>query len=352
MSENSFLKRRWRLLLNIVTVLALAVLVLALRKDIVSTFENLGHVHASALLLLVPIEAWNYDAQTRLYRELFRMLGNKLSYEFLYKASLELNFINNVFPSGGVSTVSYFGIRMRSSEITAGKATVVQLLKLVLVYVSFEILLLFGVLCMALFGHVNGGIILVASSVTTLMIVGTICFVMIIGSHRRINAAYEHITGFINRVIHFLRPKHPETIKLEAGRELVEELHNNYRLIQENYRELKWALLWAGLANLTEVLAIYAVFVAFGHWINIGAVILAYAVANFAGTISVLPGGIGVYEALMTGVLAASGVPAGLTLPVVVMYRVINTIIQLPPGYYFYHRTLHASPKNAPHARA
>ena len=65
---------------------------------------------------------------------------------------------------------------------------------------------------------------------------------------------------------------------------------------------------------------------------------------------SVLPGGVGIYEALMTGVLAAAGIPAALSLPVTVMYRVINTIIQLPPGYILYHNNLHRA-KNEPEAK-
>jgi uncharacterized membrane protein YbhN (UPF0104 family) len=69
-------------------------------------------------------------------------------------------------------------------------------------------------------------------------------------------------------------------------------------------------------------------------------VILAYAVANLAGLVSVLPGGVGIYEALMTAVMATAGVPAGVSLPAIVMYRVVNTLIQVPPGYYLYHRAL------------
>jgi uncharacterized membrane protein YbhN (UPF0104 family) len=57
----------------------------------------------------------------------------------------------------------------------------------------------------------------------------------------------------------------------------------------------------------------------------------------------VLPGGVGIYEALMTGVLAAGGVPAALSLPVTVMYRVVNMSVQLPFGYFFYQRALHAT---------
>jgi uncharacterized protein (TIRG00374 family) len=84
------------------------------------------------------------------------------------------------------------------------------------------------------------------------------------------------------------------------------------------------------------VATIYTVFAAFGQLVNPGAVIIAYAVANFAGLISVLPGGIGIYEALMTGVLAAGGVPAALSLPVIIAYRIINISLQIPAGAYLY----------------
>jgi len=43
----------------------------------------------------------------------------------------------------------------------------------------------------------------------------------------------------------------------------------------------------------------------------------------------------------MTGVLVAAGVPASLSISVTVMYRVINTLIQVVPGYVLYHQTLH-----------
>jgi uncharacterized protein (TIRG00374 family) len=104
-------------------------------------------------------------------------------------------------------------------------------------------------------------------------------------------------------------------------------------------------LFWAFVANASEVLTIYVVYVAFGHLVNIGSVILGYAVANFAGLVSVLPGGVGVYEGLMTLVLTATGVKSSLSLPVTVMYRVLNTLLQLPPGYYFYHRTVREAKK-------
>jgi uncharacterized protein (TIRG00374 family) len=339
-SKKSFLKRKWKLIVNVVTVVALVGLVFAIREQIIDTFNNLAKVNVAVLLLMIPLQALNYHAQTRVYQDLFGLVGNKLKYKAVLRVALELNFVNHVFPSGGVSGISYFGLRMKGADITGGKATIVQLLKLILLFISFEILLIGGLLVMALDGRASNLVVLAAGSLSTLLVVGTFAFVAIIGSERRIHVAFRAITQLLNRVIHFFRPRMPETIKMSRIETIAVELHNNYKLVESNARELKKPFMWSFVANLTEVLTIYVVYVAFGEWVNLGAVILAYAVANFAGLVSVLPGGVGIYEALMTGVLAAAGVKAALSLPVTVMFRVLSTLIQLPPGYVLYHQSL------------
>ena len=343
MAETSFLRRRWKLLLNVVTIVALIVLVIAIRHQLAQTFHNLFKVHAWALLLILPVEYLNYDAQARQYQGLFKIVGNRLGYWQLMKATLELNFVNNVFPSGGVTGISYFGVRMRGQEITGARATVVQLLKLVLIFLSFEVLIVFGLFCLAIEGHMSSIVLLVAAVLSTIMVVGTGVFAFIIGSRHRIAGFFTWLTRQLNNLIRVVRPNHHETINVERARVLFEDLHENYMLIRKDTRSLKGPFLWALLANFWEVMAVYVVYIAFGHLVNIGAVILAYAVANFAGLVSVLPGGVGIYEGLMTLVLTATGVPSRLSLPVTVMYRVVNTLVQLPPGYFFYHRTLHGS---------
>ena len=133
MSEHHWLRRRWKLILNLVTLAALGILVYALREQLGATISNLGKVNAWALLLIIPIEALNYHSQTKLYQGLFGIVGNKLPYKFLLRTSLELNFVNHVFPSGGVTGISYFGLRMRDGRaLTGGKATLVQVMKLAL----------------------------------------------------------------------------------------------------------------------------------------------------------------------------------------------------------------------------
>ena len=78
MSESHWIRRRWKLILNIVTLVALVFLIFAIRDQLGATFRDLARVNAWALLLMIPIEMLNYHAQAKLYQRLFGMVGNKL----------------------------------------------------------------------------------------------------------------------------------------------------------------------------------------------------------------------------------------------------------------------------------
>lgn len=341
MSKNSFIGKNWKLLLNILTIIALIIFVYLIRDQLLETWDNLDRVKWWALLLIIPLQVWKYDTQARLYRSLFHIVGNKFRYRQMFETSLELNFINNVFPSGGVSGISYFGIRMRSDKVTAGKATLVQLMKLLMLFVSFEVLLLLGLFLVALEGDVNSLLLMLTVALSTLLFVGTVLFVYILGGKGRVHAFYKLIEFSVYRTRQLIfRKRTIEKQELPRIRFLLSELHNNFKTIKARYSELKAPFLWGMLTNVAEILTIYAVYVAFGEWVNIGAVILAYSVANFAGLVSVLPGGVGIYEALMTTVLVAAGIPVALSLSTTIMYRVLSSVVQLPIGYYYYNRTI------------
>ncbi len=337
-------RRGWKLVINIITIVLLVGMTYALRDQIVDTYHNVVSISYWILILIIPLEIWNYHSQSNLYRGLFRLISVRIPYKFMYRVALELNFVNNVFPSGGVSGISYFSLRLKPRGISTAQSTLVSLVKLILLFVSFQIMLVLGLIMLALDGRASGLLILLVSSLVTLMIIGTLMFVFIIGSKQRINDFLLFFTKIANGVFHVFS-RNPEAIKLKRAQEVFGELHDQYVKIRVNIKQLNKPLLYALTANLSEVLVIYTVYVAFGQWVNPGAVIIAYAVANFAGLVSVLPGGVGIYEALMTAALAAGGVPPSVSLPVTVTYRIINMGIQLPPGYVLYHRALHEEPE-------
>lgn len=340
-TEQEDKSKRTKLIISIITLIAMFGLVFAIKDQIVETYKNLGEVNLWVLVLMPVFQFGNYHSYVQLYRTLLRQLDERIRYRSMFRVQLELNFVNNVFPSGGVSGISYFGIRMRDADVRPGKSTLVQVMKFVLVFISFQILLAFGLLFLSISGETSNFLIMIVAVLSTLLLVGTVLLAYILGSKKRMNNFFTMMTRGLNKFIHYFRRSNPETFKIDKVRALFEELHESYVVLKKDPRVLKKPLLYALIANVTEILTIYTVYVAFGEFVNPGAVIIAYAIANFAGLISVLPGGVGVYEALMTGVLVAAGVPAALSLPVTVMYRILNAGIQLTPGYYFYHKNLH-----------
>lgn len=338
--ETRYKGSRWRMMLTAATFIILLVLVYVLRDQIRQVIDDLGKINSAFLLLMIPLQLLNYDAYARLYKSLFDTMGKKVHYWSMFRLGLELNFVNHVLPSGGVSGISYFSIRAKGEGISTAQSTLAQVQKMFLLYVSFQPILILGLILLAARGHVNNLIMVVASSLITLTVVGTLMVIYVIGSRQRINSFLTIITKLINRLLHVFRRNKPETISVERAQKVFIELHENYKLFQNNLSALKKPFLYTVVANLTEVASVYVVYLAFGELVNVGAVIMAYAVANFAGLLSVLPAGIGVFEGLMTAVLAATGIPAKLSIPVTIMYRVVNMFIQLVPGYYFYQKAV------------
>lgn len=332
---------RWRKILTIGTFVALILLVYFLREQIFETIKRLDEVNVYVLSFIVVWQVINYHTYAKLYQGLFDILGTKLKYKSLYKASVELNFVNHVFPSAGVSGFSYFSLRMKQLGATAAQATLVQTMRFITVFISFQLLLLIGVIMLAVHGKASNLAIFVATSLATFLTAGTLAIVYIVGSRRRIDIFFTTITRVLNRIVRTVLPGRKEVINVASVRKLFLEFHENYEILKKNYIKLKMPLVYAFFSSVTEILTLYTVYIAFGEPVNFGAVIIAYAVANFAGLISVLPGGIGVYEGLMTAVIATVGVPPATSLPVTVMYRVLSMAVQLPPGYYLYQRAIH-----------
>jgi uncharacterized protein (TIRG00374 family) len=336
----NYLRQHWRGILNAFTILAMALLIYALREQIGQTLLLLPHINYWVLLLIIPIQMLSYDVYARMYRNILGHLGQPVSYKTMYRVCLELTFVNHAFPSGGISGISYFGLRLKNFGVRTGTATLLQFMRFIVVVVSFQVLVAVGLLALAVGGKASNLMILVGGVLATLTLVATFVFAYIVGSKERINSFFTLLTRGLNRLIHIVRPRHPETISITRLREVLNDVHENYQAIKGNSGILRSSFWYALVANLCEIATVYIVFIAFNEWVNIGAVILAYAIANVAGLISVLPGGVGLYEFLMTAVMAAAGVPAGLSIPVIVMYRVISMGVQLLPGWFLYHQAI------------
>jgi uncharacterized protein (TIRG00374 family) len=175
-----------------------------------------------------------------------------------------------------------------------------------------------------------------------LTIFGTLVGAYIVSNPRRIKS----FTGFLPKLLNSIfRPfrRQANIIDIAKVEATMEDLHRDYLILSHDWKRFKWPFVWAMVVNLSDLFTILIVYLSFGNWVNPGAIIIAYAVANFAGTVAILPGGVGIYEGLMTATMASAGVNRGLALSATLVYRVIYMVLFLPPGYFLYQRFLKRS---------
>lgn len=328
--------KSFKVWLNIVTFIALGVLIYVSRHQIIDAFKQLADLNFFWLLMIIPLQIGNYTSTAKYYQTYLRNLGEKIAFAPLFKIALEMNFVNNVFPSGGVSGFGYFGMRMASEGVSTSKATLTQVMRHTLTFLSFIVYMSIALLILSLFGNASRFMILVSSSIISLILVATGFVVFIISNAARVKKFVAFLPKAINKIGRVVLKGHLPRIDVEKIENLFQQLHEDYLVIHRDWRLLKKPFFWTLMMNLTELLTINVVYFAFGKTANFGALIIAYAVANIAGLVAVLPGGFGIYEGLMTGVLTSAGIPKALALSATLVYRVLNMSIFLPIGFILY----------------
>lgn len=331
---------KWKLWLNLATFAALGLIIFIAWPDIERAFGYFKDLNLWILLLIVPLQFLVYAALAQFFKHFFAATGTKLTFKQLFAPMLELNFVNHVFPSGGVSGFSYLTLRLRQYNVSTAKSTLAQLARFAFTFVAFTLLLLVALVFLAVEGKASSLVVLAASTVTFTILFGTAVLIFVIGSRSRIASFTHTMARWLNKAIHIVRPKRPETISLKNVEQIFLELHEDYLIIRHDVRGMRKVMLWAILVDLAELSLLYVVFLAFGAEVNPGAIIVAFVFASLAGFVAILPGGIGVYEPLMAALLISGGVPAPLALGATLVFRVLSLLLSLLSGYFLYHRAL------------
>lgn len=335
--------KRLKIILNIVTLGILGLIVYSSRQELGDVVSELANANLWLLLLFIPLQAVNYHAYARMYQEIFNLLNEKTGYWDMLKVTTELNFVNYVFPSAGISGFGYFSLRMRSFGVRGARSTMAQTLRWGIVLLSFIPVLALGVFLLALSDQVSNMVILAASGLSF----GVLALVMLVVFLLERKHGLENFTFFVAKkletAVNFIK-RNPVQLLTKPRKSRIEKnfsrLERDYRLVRGDLKGFLYASRWGVLANLTEIATVGVCFMALGASPVWGAIILAYGVANIGSFVAILPGGHGIYEALMTGVLVSGGVPAGLSLTAVLAYRLVTTILYVPPGYYFYSKAI------------
>lgn len=332
--------RSW---LSVATLVLIGVIVYFSRHELHRAWILLEHVNIWILLLLIPGQIFVYLAGGEM---MFSYLRAKKSIGHitplgLARLALELNFVNHVLPSAGVSGISYMGWRLGQLGVSSGRATMSQLVRYVMGLAAFVTLLAIAVLVVTVDGSINRSIILVSILLAGGILFTMISLIFLLSNSRRIDAFTSWLTkkaNWLGRKVTFGRKS--RLVHYQKIKKFFNELHEDFMALRADKKLLIKPYLW-GLAYTAGDVALFSIaFIALGESVNPAPILIAYGVAAMAGFFVATPGGAGAYEAIMVAFLAAAGVSQGAAIAGILLARVILLLGTIIFGYIFYQHAL------------
>jgi uncharacterized protein (TIRG00374 family) len=332
--------RSW---VTVITLILLVGVVYFGRHEIVQAWNLLEKVDLWILLLLIPVQFFSYYAIGSIIFSYLRSKGNlhETTHWEMTRMALELNFVNHIIPSGGAAGFSYLGWVLNRHGVSAGRATMAQIVRFSISFIAFLVLLAIAVIILTLDHHISSVIIMISAGLTGIAIIAAFLLLFVIGNSIRLKKFSGWLTRFVNGFMtRVTRGKKTQTLKLEIIEDFFEELHQDYISIKREKRILIRPFLWAVVMNLADVALIAISFMALGYFVNPAILFVAFGVSSVASIVSVTPGGAGVYEAIMIAFLASAGVPADVAIAGTLLARVTLLLGTILFGYIFYQLTI------------
>lgn len=290
------------------------------------------------LMFIVVAQLIGYYCMARYYQLFTRIFGPEQPLKKFYSMSLAMNFVNQAFPSGGVSSLSYLTAQL--PDIPKGKITLTHFMRYIFTYISFTVILLVGFLILMLTGNVAA----ITSRFTLLVVLAVIALsitgMAIMTSEARLKGALGWARTTVNQFAKRVLRRKREVVSDKQLDTFVGEFHEGYEVVRSGRQHWQKPLLYLFANSVMELLTIYVVFLSFGQVINPGIVIAGYALANAVSILGIFTGGVGIFEATMIATFTALGVPLTLATAVVIVYRVLNLAVFLPIGFFFYNKSL------------
>lgn len=290
------------------------------------------------LIFIVVMQLIGYYCTAKFYQKFTSLFATPPKFPQIYKMSLAINFVNQAFPSGGVSALPYLNSQLK--DVPSGKITLTHFVRYLFTYISFVAILLVGFLILMLTGNVSA----ITSRLTLIVVLAIIALsiaaFVIMSNEAWMRRFVKWASATVNKFWKGILRKPKEAITKEQQNHFVEEFREGYGELQASHGNWLPPLLYLLGTNISEILTIYIVFLSFGFYVNPGIVIAGYTIANIVSVLGVFTGGVGVFEATMIASFAALGVPVAMATAVVIVYRVLNLVIFLPIGYFFYNKSL------------
>lgn len=329
--------------MSVITLVVLAVIIYMSRGELVRAWELAGQANIGLLLLLIPAQIVVYFAGGEMIFCYLRdkKLIKQVSHFEQVRIALELNLVNHIFPSGGVSGISYTTWRLSKLGVSSSRSTFAQLLRYITGFLAMLMMMVVAVLVLAIDGQVNRYIV-ASSFLLVLVVLGlTFAAIYMFSSGWRMRRAAERIAGLMNIIVRFATlNRQKKFLRLERMYKFFSEMHDDFVELMRHKKMVRKPFLWGIVYASMDILMFMLAFWSLGEHVNPAVLLIAYIMAGFAGIIVFTPGGAGAYEAIMIIFLTMTGMPPDVAIAGIILARVIMLAGTIIFGYVFYQHAL------------
>jgi len=328
-----WVRRRWLLCL---VSLAFAVLVAFRFDEIRQIVLALLRGQLQWVLVALLTQVGYYSLYAVLYQMGFLTVGVESRWGDLLPVLFASIFLKAVVPSGGVSSLAVMvddaAKRGQSSARAAGGALLVLTADLA----TMVPLLLYGLHYLAERGALHA-----------YQVIGVVFFVVFTAglgamlglARQQPHVVFSVLHGLqqgVNQLAAWLR-RRPFVPDDWAARNAA-EFAGAAEGIASRPWQLGRTLALALFVHLLDVAAVYAIFLAYGHGVTVGAAVVGFAMDVVFSVITFIPHGLGVAEGAITMAFVSLGVPTANALVVALAFRGLNVWLPLAIGFLFLHQ--------------
>lgn len=329
--------------LSIISVLLLGVLVWVSWSEIIYAWQLLESVNLWILSLLIPVQIISYYAVGAMIFSYLKQKGSvaKVHGGVTARLALELNFVNHIMPTGGLSGIAYMNWRLKQFGVPSGRSTMAQVVRMAMGGVAFIILLVAAVIYIAIEGSMNRWIFIFSASIVVALMAAGVMLIFLLNSKSRVRRFSRWSRIVINGFVRFVTFGRKRRVVAQKDiQEFFDELHDDYVALSKEKRLLIRPLLWGLVFVASDAFMFSVAFWALGYSVDFAIIVIAYGLAVAAGTFMLTPGGSGAYEAAMVGFLAVAGVTTGAAIAATLLARIIMILGTILFGYIFYQDAL------------
>lgn len=326
-----------------VTLLLLAIVIYSARDTLLHALELMSQVNIWILALVVPAVTVSYLASGEMVFSYLRQKGliKDIKPTSLMRISMELNFVNHVLPSGGVSGVTYLNWRMGKLGVSPARATMAQAVRYVAGFASSSVLLLLSLLLVTIDGTVSRWVILMSAVLIIIMMASTGFLYLAVSNKQRCATIARNLTRWVNGLVRKVTlGKVQNLLDAKTVQTYFEDLNADYVELMQDKKLLIKPFLWGLLLVTMDIAMFWITFWALGTYVNPATILISYSLATIVGLLFVTPGGVGAYETIMASFIVMSGVSQADAIAGVILARTIILLVTIVGGYIFYQQAI------------